>query len=75
MASLWRTATLLKKWHYNTLNRVERRFIDQVLFYGGDGSEDPSDEVLLADNEITPKMAAWIKSIGKKFLITENTKI
>lgn len=75
MASLYQTAQLLKKWHWTNLNRLEKRFINDILTNAGDGSDNPSDQVLMEGNAVTKKMANWLRAIGKKFLITKDTKV
>ena len=75
MATLWQTCKLIKQWNFNRLNTKEKRFINEIINFAGDGSDDPSDETLMADGEVTKPMAAWIRSIGKRFLITKATKL
>ncbi len=75
MATLYQTAQLLKQWHWQSLNRVQKRFIDSILTNAGDGSDNPSDESLMEGNAVTKKMAKWIRDLGKEFLITKDTKI
>lgn len=70
----YRAASLIKQWHYQRLNQIEKKFIDEILEYGGDGSENPSDQVLTQDNQITPRMIDFVWKIAKRFLITPSTK-
>lgn len=75
MATLYQTAQLLKEWHFRSLNKTEKKFIDDFLSFVGDGSDNPSDEIVMADNQVTKKMADWLRNIGRRFLITKATRV
>lgn len=72
MATIHQTLTLLRQFHYNSLNRVEKRFVD-LKIWGLDGMgavDDHQVKDYLTDNE-----CGWIRKMGKRFMITEKTKI
>ena len=69
----FRAAVLLKKWHYNSLYKLEQRFIDDIVLYAGNGSENVSNADLMKDNEVTQKMINYIWRIARRFMITPKT--
>ena len=63
---------LMKEYHWHRLNQFERNAVDGFIHGIGCADDAPDQEVLDYINE---KQIAWIRTLAKRFSITENTKL
>ena len=62
---------LIKQWHYTSINRTEKAFVDSMLS-GLDGMGDVNDHDV--KDYLTAPQEKFVWDIAKKFMITKKTK-
>lgn len=72
MATIFQTLNLVKKWHYLSLSRYEKIAISSILG-GVEGLGDVSD--IDVKDYLSDKQIAFVRRVGKRYLITSKTKI
>ena len=71
--TVYKAVEYLKKWQYGALFKPEKKFIDD-LWEAVQGGENPSNEWLRENCGISPKQEHRVWQIGKRFLITKESK-